>query len=365
MARALDRVSLRLAAVVCVAGLGACGGSAPPPPDRTPAPPLAGEFSAERAWADLEALVALGPRPAGSHAAAAARGRIRDAAEDAGAEVEEVETHVEPPGVGPLTLTHVVATLPGTSPDRFVFVAPYDSGRYPGVEFVGANEGASGAALLMELVRVLAERPSPYTLRFVWLEGEGRIGNDGEAAAQAHRWGSESLARLWDESGQLEGIRLLVAFDRVCDADLEIARDLRSFRQHREEFWRAAARLGRTDAFRPDRGFETFEASHLAFRKRGVRPVVAIEDTVFGGDEAPGLYTGTEQDDLAHCAPASLEAVGSVTLEVVETLGERLARIDRFTRAPSAAQEEGGEDTPSEADAAEPATPGAGGRTSP
>jgi len=329
------------------AALAACGGSpAPPPAPRAPATPLVGEFSAERAWADLEGLVALGPRPPGSEAAAAARRRIREAVEAAGVAVETVETpaRAAPDADGtPRTLKHLVATVPGASSDRFVFVAPYDSAPRPDIAFVGANQGASGAALLVELVRVLAGRELPYTSRFVWLEGEGGAPDAADPAATegadppappAAR-GSESLARHWSETGELEGIRLLVAFDRVCDADLEIARDLGSYRWHREEFWRAAERLGRTEVFAPERGFETFRAGHLAFRERGVRPVVGIADTAFGGDEPPGLYAGTEQDVLAHCAPASLEAVGAVTLEVVDTIGRRLARIDRFTRTPT------------------------------
>lgn len=322
----------------------ACGGGPPPPPE-PPAPaaaPAAQAFSAEGAWEVLEAIAAEGPRPAGSPAADAARRRIREAVERTGVAVEAVDVPVEGADGEPLILTHLLATVPGASPDRFVFVAPYDSAPHPGVAFAGVNEGASGAALLVELLRVFAGSEPPYTLRFVWLEGEGRppapadpSAGAAEGEGMARTSGSESLARLWSETGELEGIRLLVAFDRVCDADLQIARDLLSYRWHREEFWRAAARLGRTDVFPPGRGFETFHASHLAFRERGVRPVVAIADTAFGGDEAPGPYAGTPEDALAHCAPGSLGAVGSVAVEAIETIGQRLARIDRFTRAPS------------------------------
>jgi hypothetical protein len=66
-----------------------------------------------------------------------------------------------------------------------------------------------------------------------------------------------------------------------------------------------------------------------------VRRVVAIEDTVFGGEDAPGLYADNEGDVLAHCAPESLEAVGTVAIDAVETIAARLAKIDRFARTPS------------------------------
>src|SRR6185436_13466851 len=96
--------------------------------------------------------------------------------------VETLTTTAEAKTFGPLALTHLVATLPGTSPDRVVLIAPYD-----GFSFVGANDGASGAALLLELARTFAGRPLPYTIELVWLEGEGRIGH-GNGEDRELRW---------------------------------------------------------------------------------------------------------------------------------------------------------------------------------
>jgi hypothetical protein len=215
-----------------------------------------------------------------------------------------------------------------------VLVAPYDSGQYDGYAFIGANDGASGAALLVELARALSGRSLPYTVELVWLEGEGRIGH-GEGGDRDLRWlGSDSLAKRWGETGHLNGIRLLVSFNQVCDADLRIARDSGSHREHRESFWKAARRLGFADAFPPDRGYESVVSSQVAFRDRGVRPVVAIEDSALGGDEPPGRYAG-KGDVLAHCAPESLDVVGRVALDAVDSIATRLAKIDRFSRTPS------------------------------
>jgi glutaminyl-peptide cyclotransferase len=328
--RSVPRLRRVLAAAIA-AGVTACGGS---PTESEPgrAGP-SGEFSGALAWADLEAL-ARGPRALGADGAEAARSLITARLAASGIAVETLSTTAESKGFGPLALTHLVATLPGASTDRIVLVAPYDSGLYDGFTFVGANDGASGAAVLLEVARVLAGRALPYTVELVWLEGEGRIGR-GEGEEREQRWlGSRSLAQRWGEKGHLSGIRLLVSFNRVCDADLQIARDSGSDREHREEFWRAARRLGFSDAFPPDRRYESVVSSQEAFRDRGVRPVVAIEDTAFGGGEAPGRYAGKE-DVLAHCAPESLEVVGRVAVEAVATIATRLAKIDRFARMPS------------------------------
>ena len=59
----------------------------------------------------------------------------------------------------------------------------------------------------------------------------------------------------------------------------------------------------------------------------------------FGGEEPPGLYAGTEDDDLEHCSAESLDAVGRVSLEALGTISQRLAKIDRFADSPLADSE--------------------------
>jgi hypothetical protein len=325
---------LRRALAAAALGLAACGS---PPTEPEAAPDDAGDFSGALAWSELEQL-AESPRPLGSDGAAAARDLITKRLAASGIAVETLSTTAASKGFGPLALTHLVAVLPGASADRIVLVAPYDSGSYDGYSFVGANDGASGAALLLEVARVLAGRSLPYTVELVWLEGEGRLGH-GNGDERELRWlGSRGLAERWAETGHLAGIRLLVSFNRVCDADLHVARDSGSHREFRESFWKAAHRLGLGDAFSPSRGYESVTSSQVAFRERGVRQVVAIEDTAFGSDEVPGRYAGKE-DVIAHCSRDSLTAVGRVAVEAVESISAQLAKIDRFARMPSAEPE--------------------------
>jgi len=335
---------LRLIVLISIlaSGLGgwglACGRSSPPPAPRVPPGPAQARsemFSSARAWSDLEALSRIGPRASGSAGAREARKYIGGELKAVDLEVDEIVTPVEFEDGGSLELTHLVATVPGDSHQLFLLVAPYDSSRFDDdVDFVGTNDGASGAALLLEFARVLADRPLHYTTRLVFLEGEGRLGRGGPPSEDQRTTGSRLFAEQMEIANKLASVRLLVAFNRVCDADLRIARDLGSHRMHREEFWKAAGRLGYTDAFPLDQLFESLLASHVAFRERGVRPVVAIEDTAFGGEDPPGIYADTEEDDLAHCAPESLGVVGAVSLAALETIGDRLAKIDRFARSP-------------------------------
>lgn len=314
--------------------------------EQDPTPAL-DRFSAARAFADLGALVSIGPRVSGTPGAARAREYLRSQLAAVGLEVEEIQSPrplsdaAEAQGDLPATrppepFRHLSVVLPGASPAQFILAAAYDTSRIAGIEFVGANDGASGAALLLELARVLSQRSLPYTTRLLFLDGEG--GADPiDGAPGLQRWqGSRSLAAQLDRNGELDAVRLLVVFHQVCDADLRIARDLSSHRMYREEFFRTADRLGHAQAFPRDEGFESVEASHLAFLAHGVRSAVAIADTRYGGDAVPGIFAGTADDTIGRCAPESLETVGSVTLAALQTIGVRLTRIDRFARSPVA-----------------------------
>ena len=314
--------------------------AAAPAPVEEPAvapPPPLDVFSAERVWGDLEALVGIGPRVSGSEGSTQARSYLTGELVALGLQVDEVETTRSIEGLPDETLRHLRASLPGASPRRLVLAAPYDSSHFADFTFVGANDGASGAALLLELARVLSTRSLPYTTDLLFFDGEGRAPVAEGTEGVGERWhGSRGVAAAMRASGELDQVRLLVAFHQVCDADLAIARDLASHRMHREEFFKAARRLSRAPAFPRGDGFESPEASHHAFRDQGLRSVVAITDTRFGGLEVPGVYAETAEDTLAHCAQESLEAVGVVSLEALETIGQRLAKIDRFTHAPLA-----------------------------
>src|SRR4051812_13873458 len=97
---------------------------------------------------DVRMQVALGPRPAGSAAA-------RELARRIAARIPNA--HLQPVSGG---LRNVVGRIPGRDAGRTVILgAHYDTKNAPG--FVGANDGASGVAVLLELARAIA----PKTVR--------------------------------------------------------------------------------------------------------------------------------------------------------------------------------------------------------
>jgi len=299
-------------------------------------------FSADRAWRDLQALTDIGARPVGSRGNDRARDYLRTELEDLGVEVESWEVDYASAGgrspgatVPEISVTNLSAVIPGTrSQDRFLLVAPFDSRRFDDFEFIGANDGASGAAVVLEIARTLAADPLPYATEIVFLDGESPFSAPGGQGGSYREIGSLGLASRIQEAGS-SGVRLLIYLNRVGDADLRIARDLVSHRIYREEFWKAADALDRTQAFPRNAPFENAGIAHQYFTQIGLRQIVSIVDTSFGGDQPPGLYAGTEQDTIDRCSPDSLETVGVVVLEALDAISKRLGKIDRFAAARS------------------------------
>jgi len=294
-------------------------------------------FSVDRAWRDLRALTEGGARPAGSRGNDRARDYLRAELEGLGVEVESWEVDYANPGeessstgATETRVTNLSAVIPGTrSQERFLLVAPFNSRSYDDFEFIGAKGGASGEAVLLEIARTIAAAPLLYATEIVFLDGESPFPSPERQGAFYREVGSLGLASRIRETG-VSGVRVMIYLNRVGDADLRIARDLMSHRIYREEFWKAAVALNRTYAFPRDAAYENAGIAHQYFAQIGLRQIVSIVDTSFGGDQPPGLYAGTAQDTIERCSPESLETVGVVVLEALDAISARLAKIDRF-----------------------------------
>lgn len=337
--RAQIAISAAIPALAAAVLLACTPSPAPAPPARQPGGQEAGgraaAFSSERAWRDLEALAAAGPRVPGSDGAERARAIIREELEALGLKVITRSLRISVGSDEPqeFEIQNLQTTIPGESSDLIILAAPYDSAFDESVVYPGVNDGASGPALLLELARVLVRDPLPYSVRLYFLDGEAPIGRGGADEAAVGLLGSSAEARALAERGEVAKVRLLLLFNRVSDADLRIAKDRFSHRTHRDAIWRAAANLGYGEFFPTDSAFEAPHAGHRAFIESGVRPSVAIVDPSLG---APGAAAGahTEDDTLARSSAESLEIVGRVALAGIEDITARLRKIDRYAEVP-------------------------------
>lgn len=268
-------------------------------------------FDAERAFRDLEAQVEIGPRPAGSPESRETVRLIAARLKQAGAD----DVSVQRPH------RNVVARLPGTQPETIVVGAHHDTKDIPGL--VGANDGASGVAVVLELARVLAPQapldgPSVSFTLFDAEEarGERPFDEDGTRGSQQY----VSLAENGGGQGSppLDEIQAMILFDLVGDCDLQIPRESSSDEELYDKFAKAAREVNGTGSPEPFEG-ETAAIGddHVPFLAAGV-PALDIIDFTYGSDETPGPFWHTTEDTLDKVCPESLDAVGEPAVRVLE-----------------------------------------------
>src|SRR4029079_7449594 len=125
-------------------------------------------------WDHLRHFVAQGPRPAGSAAIEDSRRYIKEVMAGAGVPVGEQAWDADTP-LGRVHMVNLIATIRGASADRIAITGHYDTKLFREFRFVGASDGGSSAAFLLEIARVLATRKNPMTIEIVFLDGEEAV----------------------------------------------------------------------------------------------------------------------------------------------------------------------------------------------
>jgi Zn-dependent M28 family amino/carboxypeptidase len=271
-------------------------------------------FDGARAFEDLKRLVALGPRPSGSPAIERAREYISAQLASTGAEIQrDPFTATTPDGLIPMV--NVVGTLPGRSSKVVMIAGHYDTARVKGITFVGANDGGSSAAELLELARVLSGRNHRLTYWFVFLDGEEAIEH---WSASDSLYGSRHFVEALRGSGKLPDVRAMVLLDMVGGGAPQFRPEANSTLWLRELAFSSADRLGYRNAF-PSGGAIPVEDDHLPFLAAGVPAVDIIDFTPFLRG-----YHHTALDTLDHCSPDTLTIVGRVMLATLAELERRV-----------------------------------------
>jgi len=207
--------------------------------------------------------------------------------------------------------------------DRVLIGAHYDTRPFPDRDpvdpkgaFIGANDGASGVALLMELARAMPSLPGPIGVDFVLFDAEEYV----VAQRDPYFLGSTFFARQYaaeQQAGrQRHAYRCGVIVDMVADRDLEIWQEQQSVEWPDtspivDAIWAVAARR-RVPQFVPRPKYRV-EDDHVPLRMIGRIPTCDIIDFDYP-------HWHTMQDTPRQCAAESLEAVGGVLLEWLREL---------------------------------------------
>jgi glutaminyl-peptide cyclotransferase len=279
---------------------------------QTPAPPAG--FDGARAHEHVKALVAMGPRVAGTPGADKTREYIVGQLKTLGLTAEEQAFDAATP-VGPVRTVNLRVMIPGGNPgakDRLIIAGHYDTKRFKEFAFVGANDGGSSTAFLIEIARVLKTRKNALPIELLFLDGEEAVvewqGND-------HTYGSRYYVEAAKKAGTLSQIRALILVDMIGDRDLRISREQSSTRWLTDVIWATAKRLNRREFIENE---TPIEDDHIPFLQAGVQAVDIIDL------DYPAWHTAG--DTLDKVSGQSLQAVGDVLLAALPEIEKRLLK---------------------------------------
>jgi Zn-dependent M28 family amino/carboxypeptidase len=294
------RQRLGLAAILICALLAAC--HAKPPAE------IWKLYSGDRAFADVKALVDMGPRPAGSPELEKARQYIIAEVEKAGWKIEKQEFDDDTPR-GKVHFCNLIARYGGDSKTQEAIICShYDTKLFDTIRFVGASDGGSSTGALIELARVLAKDPSlARRVELVFFDGEEAFVHfeptDG-------LYGSRYYARVLRDSGRFRQFKFGILWDMMGPKNLQITLSQDSPMALTGGILKAADALNLRRAFTFKDGTiydDQYPLEHIA-----LVPSVDLIDFNY-----PPWHTAG--DTLDKLAPESLQEVGAVTLYYLRT----------------------------------------------
>jgi len=312
----------RLALALTLLGASACssGTASSAPESATPT------FDGRRAWADLEKVVGFGPRPPASAALERTREFLEQELGKLGLDPVRESFEDDTP-IGRVTFTNLWADLPGSGgadSGAVVYVAShYDTKLFRSKTFVGANDGGSSTAAVLEIARAMvAAGPRPVTYRFIWFDGEEPFRKDW--LDPDNTYGSRYHAgKLAEDEALHARVAAFVLLDMVADKHLRIWRDTHSDQGLLRTFRNAAVREGLGDYITGPAS--PVQDDHLPFRRIGIR-VLDLIDLDYGPQSRNNDWWHTPADTLENCSLASLQIAGRIALAGLVALEAQLQK---------------------------------------
>lgn len=284
-----------------------------------------GAFNGERAYESLQRIVALGPRPPGSREAEELRKLVRAEVEAAGLKIDILPFDAETPR-GKRTMANLRAVVEGTQDGVIALSNHYDTKYFEEFEFVGANDGGSTTAWMIEMARALGPTRQGRTIWLLWFDGEEAFK---EWTSTDSLYGSREMVRHLRRTKELSNLEALINVDMIGDCYLGILRDPGAPSWIQNAVWKSAAELGHERHFLADA--RVVEDDHMPFRLAGV-PCMNLIDFEYGGSPLEhGATWHTERDTIDRVCPASLQAVGDViyhALPALESFLDTQARLE-------------------------------------
>jgi hypothetical protein len=270
---------------------------------------------ADRAFDYLTRICNIGPRISGTEGMAQQQALLEAHFEGLGATVGyQAFDAVHPQTGGPVRLANMIVSWHPEREARVLLCCHYDTRPFPDNDpipanrtrpFIGANDGASGVALFMELGHHLPEARTKYGVDFVFFDAEELIYSSGDK----YFLGSTHFATRYRDAPPGHRYVCGVLVDMIGDKDLRIFQERNSLKfapQVTRSVWDAAARL-KVSEFVPRRKHEVRD-DHLPLNEIARIPTCDIIDFDYP-------HWHTRNDVPGACSGESLAKVGRVLLE--------------------------------------------------
>jgi glutaminyl-peptide cyclotransferase len=272
-------------------------------------------FNGQRAYEYLNDLCILGPRPSDSPGMATQQRMLSDHFKKLGGQVSLQTFRARHPMTGKgVPMANMIVSWHPQRRERILLCAHYDTRPFPDRDpenprgiFLGANDGASGTALLMELAHAMGDLKGALGIDFVLFDGEEFVFQERDP----YFLGSEHFAAEYAHGGHRPRYRAAVLLDMVGDADLQVwpARFSISHADTRplvEQIWGTARRLGVRE-FDINKTVDVLD-DHMKLHDIGGIPSCDLIDFNY-----PAWHTQLDAPD--RCSALSLAKVGWVVHE--------------------------------------------------
>ena len=270
-------------------------------------------WDSRRAFEYLKKICEIGPRVSGTGGMVAQRKMIIDHFRQFDCEIRAQAFDVAHPQTGlPVRMTNLVISFDPTAKNRVLLACHYDTRPFPDRDrtrprgpFIGANDGASGVALFMEMAHQLKTIRPRYGADFVMFDGEELV----YSAQDKYFIGSEYFAKWYrDDPPEYQYVCGVVA-DMVADKNLALFIEKNSWKMApkvTQSIWTTARRM-RVKEFISKEKYEVRD-DHLALNQIAGIPTTDIIDFDYP-------YWHTTRDTPRSCSATSLSKVGRVLLQ--------------------------------------------------
>lgn len=272
-------------------------------------------FDGFRAFSYLEKQVAIGARIPGTQEHRLCRDWIISHCKQyADTVIVQSFEAYRPASADTVRAWNIIARFHPRIPERVMISTHWDTRPfadldplYPGKPVPGANDGASGTAVLIELLPHISGYMGSAGLDIVFWDAED-MGIAGSVAYFCQ--GSEHYAANLLKPVPGKGILI----DMIGDADLEIPIEQNSLHNAAdlvEEVWELARKMGYGSVFKRKVGPEVFD-DHVPLNEIAGIPTIDIIDFNYRNNGRNLWHT--TRDLPAYCSPYSLKIIGDLLL---------------------------------------------------